>query len=329
MRRFLIMLAVVSVGLCSLRAQVGTPSIDPRKGGIFDDGSPSGAMLTRAVRVNAVPVPWAEIGFSSQLFGSGTASFFKGSGGDGKTSPVSYNSDGSGTTLQITCPTQAAGSAGGVVIRTWFYGPLVGVRWVRNYSSTNNFSCFVDDVGYEIPQPLIYPDGSTTAAGVLDDWDHYFIIADALQDLPDGSPHLLELRFPQNYTGGSQQWQVSGLMLSPLGGYERLPRLQSYVDTAVLTTSFVSMMPNASAMRSITEVNYHNSSGASVLLTIQQNDQTICEKTLTATGTDGSTFSFTLPGNGLAVNRANTGAGSLTHKASAGSAIYALVIGSN
>lgn len=325
MKRLLLLLCF---SVSAFAAQL-SPTQDQRKHAIFDDGSAGGAMRTRIVKGDTVPVSFAELGYSKSEFGSSTVTFLKGSGGDGKSSPTTFNNDGSGTTLSVSAVTQAAGTAGGAIIRCWFYGPLVGIRWVRNYSSTNSFSCYVDDVGYEIPQTLLYPDGSQTAIGVFDDYDHYFIVADALPDLPDGSPHFLEIRFPQNYTGANQGFQLSGLLLSKLGGYERLPRLQSYVDTAVLTTSFASVMPASSAMRSVTEINYHNSSASSVLLTIQQSDQTICEKTLTATGTDGSTFSLTFPLGGVAFNRASSGTGSLTHKAGSSSAIYALVIGSN
>lgn len=330
MKHFAITMALLSVWMGPSFGQVGGPAIDPHKGALFDDGSAMGAMRTRPSKWTLVPVPFSELGYKATVTGSSAVTYNHGSGGDLKNNPTAFNSDGSGTTINISVPPQAAGGSGGAVVACWFAGPDLGIRWVRNYLSTNSFSCYVDGMAFEVPQTLIYPDGTVTATGIFDDHDHYFLVCDSLPDLPDGSPHYLEIRFCQKTSGSAEQWQLSGLLLSPLGGYATKPRVGGVLDSAVLTTSYVAVVPSGSELAGIKELNFHNESGANASLFVLQADHVMWEKTLTPGGTDGSMFSISFPGDaGVGFNRSITGAGSLAWKASAGSAIYAQVIGSN
>lgn len=329
MKRCVLILGLAAL-VSSAWGQGGGPAIDPRKGGQFDDGSAMGAIKMRPSKWTLVPVPFSELGYKTATFGSSAITYLHGSGADLKGSPTSYNSDGSGSTINISVPVQAAGTGGGAIISCWFAGPDVGIRWVRNYVSTNSFSCFVDGMAFEIPQTLIYPDGSVEATGVFADHDHYFLIADSLPDLPDGSPHYIEIRFPQKLSGSTEQWQLSGLLLSPLGGYTPKPRVGGAQDNTLLTTSYTAVIPSGSEIAGVMELSFHNESGANSTVSILQADHVAYENVLTPAGTPGSTWAITYPGQaGMAFNRNTTGPGSLAWKASTSSAVYGLLLGSH
>lgn len=306
-------------------AQGNGPAIDPRLNAIKDNGSPHGLMMVGISQGEIVPVPFEELSHSDFPTGVGSAvSFLKGSGANMASSPSTANSDGSGTTMQVVAATTAAGGSSGVIIRTFFWGNFLGIRMVRNYSSTNDFGGFIDGVAFRVHQPLTYRDGTASAIGVFEDWDTYIPIASDLPDNPDGTPHLLELRFCQQFSGADEQWQIKGLLLSKLAGYSVKPRLNGMKDQYPLTTAFVGIMPSGSAARGIVSLWFNNIDSSAHLLSLNENGTNTFTRMLTASGTDASSVQIDFPSPGIAVNRASSGTLSIAAKADANSAVMCL-----
>lgn len=282
-------------------------TIDPQASGWYDDGSESGALRTREVRGDLVPIPFDPLQYYAELVGTATAAF--------QTTGVYSNPDGSATGINVSVP---AGLTQGARLWVPFYGQAFGVRWRRDNSATDYISVTVDGVPVAVNTgtlPLLEAEGLTTQ---ITDAEARAVTHEHL----DPGVHVAEIAVVSD-PSTTQSVTLYGLLLDSRAGYRPLPRVGQVQTASTLTTSAVEIpvgRGTALAMRAIRKVLYVNTSAAAVTVTVKNSTNTLKVLYLAATGNAGDCGEFD-PGSAIAASAA------FTHQASANTAVTATVIG--
>jgi len=272
--------------------------------------------LVKNARPDLVKVPFRQNHYLLAATGSAAASF------QYNTAPE--NGDASNSGIQITVP---AGINQGMILKFWFYGTTVGLRWYPQYNNQDvDFGVLIDGMSFDV----LESDREAYAPMIAENQYWAFNNSERLeilaQDLPDGK-HQCELHFPSNLAAGAGNtvWFLWGFLAERRAGYVDFPRILDSPSTAHVLTTGAAQVPNiysnnANIFRWFRKIIYTNTSGSAVTVTVANGTGTIWQTVLAASGSAGCSDAFD-PGDRFAADTA------LTHKASAGSAVNATIYG--
>lgn len=246
-------------------------AIDPQIAGVYDDGSESGAVRARITQGDLLKLPFHE----GQLSFSPNCSFKRDATGD--------NGDLTSTTISVAV---APGTnAPAATIRFPFYGPLLGVRWDRQFDVTqNDFGVLVDGVAYHVPAARLQWD--TQAVWNVTDSENRYVVA---RDLGDG-PHWCDLVCPAD-PSVPKKWLFYGYLADRRAGYAAPGRARTVLTTTTLTTGNVALNPGAVATRyprGYKQIIFYNTSKLQATAYLSYNGTDIWAKAIAA----GDTVAF-------------------------------------
>jgi len=283
--------------------------------GIGDDATPGGHLRVKNIRGDLVKVPFRANHYISQITGSASIGVNQ--------SVAPENGDASDSCLFVTVN---AGLNNGAILKFWFYGTIVGLRWWPQYVGDIDFGVLIDGMPYDILDsdregntPML----AETQYYAFNNSERLEILA---QDLPDGK-HQAEIHFPSNLASGAANtaWLLWGFLAERRAGYTDFPRLLDPPSAkTVLTTSAVAVAAEynntQNLYRYLRSILYTNTSGSVVTVTLQNSSGIIWQTVLAAQGSAGCSDVFD-PRGRLSYNSL------LAHYASAGSAVNATVMG--
>jgi hypothetical protein len=283
---------------------------------VFDTAKSAAADLMETVNPDLVMVPFRPNHYLVAITGTAATSF--------SYNAAPENGDGSCSGLQVTVP---AGINQGLVLKFWFYGTLLGLRWYPQYNSQDiNFGVLIDGMPFDVTESD--REGNSPQIGENQYWafnnsTHNDLVATGL---PPGK-HLCEIHFPSNIAAGAGNtvWFLWGFVAERSAGYKEFPSLLESPSTVnTLTTSAVAVKNGYSntlnIFRYFRKIIYTNTSVSSVTVTVQNGTGTIWQTVLAAAGSAGCSDTFDPGGNFVADT-------ALKHLASAGSAVNATIYG--
>jgi hypothetical protein len=240
-----------------------TITIDPQISGVYDDGSPDGALRARLVSGELVRLPFNQNQRTYQVNVNGTAAATLTAG----VQPL--NPDGSATTLNLQ--NQGIGFANGMEVWQPFYGRVFGIRFRRDQNTPPVFCVMIDGQAYQVAGR----DAQMMAEGFSGNTDEALVmVATDLPDLlPDQPAHKAVIELvgdpANNYT-----LVLYGYLVERRAGYVEHPRLPVPFQGVVLQSGgsggvqtnaclLINLAPtmNVYALRAI---KLFNSSGAAV-----------------------------------------------------------------
>lgn len=289
-----------------------------------DDGSEQGLLRVKSVVHGLVALPFRNGEFS--ISGSSNPIL--------RQEQIRQNNDGScsGVVVAVAAGSDGAENYGKMTFS--FSGRVLALRWAKGISSSGaprDFTCIIDGIHYKVSNQIYEPvDGFT--AFTKANGAQVEVIADNLHS----GTHVCELVFPGS-TDQTNRWTLFGYAVEAGRGIQAAPRLLALCAPQALTTSMQVPLfypPSSSSSypetypRGVRKLVYSNSTAGAITVTIETFYNNATSTTLAV---------VTVPANGSAeydfggptAFDATAASGSLTlrHKASAGSAITAFLVG--
>jgi len=249
------------------------PAIDPQISGVYDDGSPGGAVRTRIARGELVVMPFreAEYGASPQGAGVGIAP---------QEGLLNDSEAGYGTGINFVVPAFTAAGTG-AMITVPFYGSTFGVHFRKTSAVPDNLCVGVDNQYFGVKGYHEY----LASRGInVTDGASLAVVADNLPDLPGGRSHVAEIIVVSS-PGVATTITLWGYVVDRAAGY-RPPGPYQFTTTAALTTADAAVSRGAAPNkgRALRMIRYYNADAVQRTVLLKIGGALIDKLTLTPGG---------------------------------------------
>jgi hypothetical protein len=293
-------------------------NFDPSITGVYDDGTPEGVVKTRPNRAGELVKIPLRTGAYAKITNGGSVISLDGG--------YWYNEDGSNTIINLAPQAYSATSGNnGVGVKFNFFGPVFGIRWLRN-ASTPAPCCVVDGIAYGFPQGA----GALkfdNLSGSGTDQECCWIVADDLPTTrPDGSAlaHTATIYLPSQQSGQNFIY-FFGLLVSRHAGYSEKPRMSGMTYSGAVPTSSTAIkrmnVAGDQQPRGVRTILYANTTASPVTVTVTVN-------LAQGIGSQTTVWTKSVPANDtvtLDLSAATAIESTLSHSASASGVNYTVI----